>query len=198
MEKTMEKLVKFSDMVMQDAYRKKKEQISLAEEEKQGMIASSEIRYLQQAYEKIQDAVRKLDREYNEEISKAIVESKESLFHRREEIISEVFSNVRKRLEEFIKSREYREFMEKEMESALREAGKGKTVVTVNENDVDLFREIRSRLMADFEIQESDEDIIGGFLIMNADRGLLWDHTYLSRFNAERASFLERVPLSIE
>ena len=54
----------------------KKERVRQAELEKE-IIASSEIQYLQKAYEKIQEAVRRFDREHNEEISKAI-ESKEA------------------------------------------------------------------------------------------------------------------------
>ncbi|MDI9513810.1 MAG: hypothetical protein QM224_01830, partial [Bacillota bacterium] len=84
MERTVEKLGKFSEMVMQDAYRKKKERVRQAETEKQEIIASSEIQYLQKAYEKIQDAVRRFEKQYNEEISKAVVESKEAMFNRRD------------------------------------------------------------------------------------------------------------------
>jgi len=198
MEKTIEKLVRFSDMVMQDAYRMKKERIRQAEKEKQELISKSEIRYLQQAYEKIQDAIRKLDKVNNEEISKAIIESKEALFNRRDEIINAVFDNVRKRLVEFVNGKDYPAFMEEELKAAIRDAGEGKLTVTVNENDVALFEKIRTKLGAAFDIQASDDDIIGGFTIMNTDRGLFWDHTYLSRLGEEREFFLQRVPLSIE
>jgi len=198
MEKTLEKLARFSEMVMQEAYRKKNERIRQAEEEKKEIISSSEIKYLQKAYEKIQEAVRRFEREHNEEISKAIVESKEALFSRREEIICSVFEGVRKRLEEYVSGDDYPVRMEKELESALRDAGEGKITVIVNERDLELFGRIRTRLGAGFDIQASDEDIIGGFLVMNRDRGLVWDHSYLGRLNDERASFLERIPLNIE
>lgn len=198
MENTLEKLGKFSEMVMQDAYRKKNERIRQAEEDKQETIAASEIQYLQKAYEKIQDAVRKFDKEFNEEISKAIVESKEAMFNRRDEIIHAVFTNVRNRLQEFARGKEYPAWIEKTLTSALQKAGDGKISITVGEEDLELFREIRTRLGTDFDISESDEDIIGGFLILNRDRGLVWDYTFLNRLKEERAAFLERIPLSIE
>jgi len=237
MEKTLEKLGKFSEMVMQDAYRKKNERIRQAEKEKEELIASSELQYLQKAYEKIQEAVRKFDKEYNEEISKAIVESKEAMFNRRDEIVRSVFDNVRKRLQEFVRGKEYPNYIEESKEAmfnrrdeivrsvfdnvrkrlqefvrgkeypnyieerlkaAIREAGDGKLLVTVNEEDMALFSEIRTRLGADFELSESDEDIIGGFLITNRDKGLVWDYSFLSRLNRERADFLVRTGLSIE
>jgi len=198
MEKTLEKLGKFSEMVMQDAYRKKNERIRQAEKEKEELIASSELQYLQKAYEKIQEAVRKFDKEYNEEISKAIVESKEAMFNRRDEIVRSVFDNVRKRIQEFVRGKEYPNYIEERLKAAIREAGDGKLLVTVNEEDMALFSEIRTRLGADFELSESDEDIIGGFLITNRDKGLVWDYSFLSRLNRERADFLVRTGLSIE
>jgi vacuolar-type H+-ATPase subunit E/Vma4 len=166
MERTIEKLGKFSEMVMQDAYRKKKERVRQAEKEKQEIIASSEIQYLQKAYEKIQDAVRRFEKQYNEEISKAVVESKEAMFNRRDEIIGSVFANVKKRLEEFVREKDYPVWIEKALGSALREAGEGKISVTVDEEDLELFKEIRTRLGADFDISESDEPVIGGFLVI--------------------------------
>lgn len=198
MERTVEKLGKFSEMVMQDAYRKKKERVRQAETEKQEIIASSEIQHLQKAYEKIQDAVRRFEKQYNEEISKAVVESKEAMFNRRDEIIGSVFASVRKRLEEFVGGKDYPVWIEKALGSALREAGEGRISVTVDEGDLELFKEIRTRLEADFDISESDEPVIGGFLILNRDKGLIWNYTFVNRLNRERASFLERIPLSIE
>lgn len=194
----MEKLGKFSEMVMQDAYRKKNERIRQAEQEKKDLIASEEIKYLQKAYEKIQEAIRRFDKEHNEEISKAIVESKEAMFNRRDEIIRSVFANVEKRLQEFVKGKEYPAWIEKTLSSALQEAGDGRIAVTVSEEDLELFKQIRTRLGAGFELSESDEDIIGGFLITNMDKGLIWDYTFLNRLNQERAAFLERTALNIE
>ena len=198
MEKTLVKLGKFSEMVMQDAYRKKNERIRQAEKEKEELIASSELQYLQKAYEKIQEAVRKFDKEYNEEISKAIVESKEAMFNRRDEIVRSVFDNVKKRLREFVKGNEYPAYIQEKLKAAIREAGEGKLLVTVNEEDMALFGEIRTRLGVDFELAESDEDIIGGFLITNRDKGLIWDYTFLNRLNREREDFLVRTGLNIE
>jgi vacuolar-type H+-ATPase subunit E/Vma4 len=142
--------------------------------------------------------VRRFEKQYNEEISKAVVESKEAMFNRRDEIIGSVFANVKKRLEEFVREKDYPVWIEKALGSALREAGEGKISVTVDEEDLELFKEIRTRLGADFDISESDEPVIGGFLILNRDKGLIWNYTFVNRLNRERASFLERIPLSIE
>lgn len=198
MDRTDEKLGKFSEMVMQESGRKKSEHIHQAELDKKEFIASSEIQYLKNAYEKIQDVVRRLDKEYNEEVSKAIVESKQALFNRRDEIIELVFSGARKRLLNFVKTDEYKPLMESLIKLALAGAGNGEIRVVVEAEDLALFEEIRKKLNADFAVMENNDAMIGGFLIINKNRGFIWDYSFLSRLTKERTSFLEKYALSID
>lgn len=198
MDRTTEKLGKFSGMVMQESSRKKNEHIHQAEQDKKDFIASSEIQYLKNAYEKIQDAVRRLDKEYNEEVSKAIVESKQALFNRRDEIIDSVFSGARKRLLNFVRTDEYKSLMENLIKLALEAAGSGDIRVIVEAEDLALFEEIKKKLNVDIKVMENDEAMIGGFLIVNKNRGFIWDYSFSSRLAKERTTFLEKYELSID
>jgi V/A-type H+-transporting ATPase subunit E len=198
MSKTTEKLTKFTEMVMQEASRMKLELKEQAEHEKDELIAVSEIQYLRKAYEKIQESVRKIDKAMNEEISKTILESKQALFNRRDEIINAVFENVKKRIMEFRKTGEYRETLESHLKVSIGEAGEGDIRVLVDAEDLELMEDIRARLNAGFKVQESEELLLGGFLIVNRSKGLIWDHSYISRINEERQSFLEKHHFSIE
>jgi vacuolar-type H+-ATPase subunit E/Vma4 len=198
MSKTTEKLTKFTEMVMQEASRMKLELKEQAEHEKDELIAASEIQYLRKAYERIQESVRKIDKTMNEEISRAILESKQALFNRRDEIINAIFENVKKRIQEFRKTEEYRETLESHLKVALGEAGEGDLRVLADPEDLELMEDIRARLNAGFKVQESEEPLLGGFLIVNRSKGLIWDHSYISRINEERQSFLEKHHFSIE
>ena len=109
MDRTSEKLNRFSYTVMKEAEKKKNELIAEAEKLRREAIDTNEIRYLKMAYEHIQDVVHKLDKEINEEISRAIIEGKQSLFARREENIQNIFQNVREKLLTFRQSDEYKE-----------------------------------------------------------------------------------------
>lgn len=198
MDRTIEKLGKFSEMVMQESNRKKNEIIKAAEHEKDEIISSAEIKYLKSAYEKIQEYVRKINKDCGEEVSKAILESKQALFNRRDEIIDAIFEGVRERLVEFAASDDYPVLMKKLLIKALEASGEGDIRLIVDEGGKDLFEDIRSSLKADFKIEESDESLIGGFLIMNKSRGLVWDYSFSSKLADERARFLERYELNIE
>lgn len=198
MDRNQEKLAKFSGMVTQDAVRKKSELIKQAEIDKKEYIAASENQFLKQAYEKIQDAVRRLDKEINEEVSKAILESKQALFNRRDEIIDLVFQNVKDRLIAFRATAGYGAFLESKVKHALAEAGEGEIVLIAEADDIKLLETIKTNIRAGYRIDESDEPIIGGFLIMNREKGFIWDHTLLNRMHEERSTFLEKFVLSIE
>lgn len=197
-DRTIEKLGKFSDMVMQESGRKKSELVLKAEQEKKDFIAASEIQYLRNAYEKIQETVRKLDKQYNEEVSKAIVESKQALFNRRDEIIDSVFLSLRERLRQFIGTDNYKSLMENLLKTAISQSGEGEIRVMVDTEETALFEEIRARLGAGFRIMGSEEAMLGGFLIIDKKRGFIWDYSFLSRLGNERMSFLEKYDLSID
>jgi V/A-type H+-transporting ATPase subunit E len=195
---TTEKLNKFSHMVMKEAQEKKKEIITQAEQTRNETIESSEIEYLKMAYNKIQNAIRKIDKSINEEVSKAVVESKQALFNRRDEIIDGVFKNVRNRIEAFKKQDEYRTFLEGQLKAGLSQVGEGEIVALVDGEDISLMQEILKSTGLRARVEESDELLLGGCILINRTKNIMSDCSVISRLNQERASFLENYGLSIE
>ena len=197
MDRTSEKLAHFSEMVMQESNRQKIDLIKQAEKDKDETISSSEIQYLKKAYEKIQVAVRKIDKGFNEEVSKTIIESKQALFNRRDEIIDAIFLNIRNRLEAFLKDDQYKVLLENLLKRALSEAGEGEIVIVADPLDIKLFEDLKLNLKADYKILESDIAFIGGFQIMNKTHGFIWDYSFMNRLANERKAFLENYKLNI-
>jgi hypothetical protein len=76
MNKTEEKFKKFSYMVMKEAEDRKNEIIAEAKELSKETISAKEIEFLEGAYRRIQDSLHKTEKELNEKISKAILDSK--------------------------------------------------------------------------------------------------------------------------
>lgn len=195
---TAEKLNKFSHMVMKEAKEKKEEIITLAEQTRKETIESSEIDFLKKAYEKIQTAIRKIDKGINEEVSKAVVESKQALFNRRDEIIDGIFKNIKKRIEAFRKQNEYRAFLEQQLKSGLSQIGEGEILVLVEDIDMELMKDILTQAGLQAQVGESQEPLLGGFILINKTRNIMSDCSLMSRLNRERATFLENYGLSIE
>ncbi|NLE26323.1 MAG: hypothetical protein GX625_13460 [Clostridiaceae bacterium] len=198
MNKIEEKFNKFSYMVMKEADAKKNELISQAEKESTEAVAEKEILFLKKAYSRIHESLVKIEKEHNEEVSKAILASKQALFNRREEILQQVFSNVRKELEAFKSNEEYKSYMIKTILQAFEQIGQGEILIYADSDDIPLIEEIRTKSGTIFELLESEEQLVGGCIICNKSKGLLYDYSFINGLDAERASFLENYGLSID
>lgn len=198
MDMAIEKFNKFSHMVMHEAEGKKKEIIELAEKAHQETVQTSEIEFLKKAYEHIQTAIRKIDKGINEEVSKAIVESKQALFNRRDEIMTSVFNHISEMLVSFKKKDEYRTFLEQQLKEGLSQVGQGELIVLVDGDDLVIMGEIAEKSGIQVKVKESDEYLIGGCIVINKTKGIMSDGSFMRRVNEERATFLENYGLSIE
>ncbi len=193
-----EKFIKFSQTVIKEALEKKYKLIDEAEQERTRTLSETELVLLKNAYEKIHASLIKTEKECNEEVSKAILSSKQALFNRREEILQSVFANVRNRLAEFRKSDKYKSFMIETVLQGLEKAGQGELQVYADNEDIPLVEEIRAKAGALFEISESEEELLGGCLIRNKTKGFLLDFSFAKSLNDEKAAFLENYGLSID
>ncbi|NLX64957.1 MAG: hypothetical protein GX022_09340 [Clostridiaceae bacterium] len=198
MAKIEEKLKKFSYMVMREANARKKELISRAEKESTGTIAERELQLLKKAYEQIHESLDIIERDCNEEVSKAILAGKQKLFNRREEIIQQVFSNVVEKLIAFKNTDEYKNYMIERILRSLEEIGPGEILIYADSDDLPLIEEIRKKTENRFQLSESEEQLIGGFIICNKTKGLLYNYSFADGLNQEKASFLENYGLSFD
>ncbi len=91
----------------QNIERKLKEKLKRDYDEK-------ELQFLEEAYDIIQDGLKKIEREKNEVISKTAMENKVRLLSKRKEIIDTVFKKAKDRILEYTKTEEYKkELVEK-------------------------------------------------------------------------------------
>ena len=198
MAKIEEKLRNFSYMIMREADARKKKIILQANKDSEATIAEKELQLLKKAYERIHESMDIIERDCNEEVSKAILESKKKLFHRREEIIRQVFSNVEEKLIAFKNTDEYKNYMIERILRSLEEIGPGEILIYADSEDLPLIDEIRTKTGNRFQLSESEERLIGGFIISNKTKGLLYNYSFTNGLNQEKASFLENYGLSFE
>lgn len=198
MDKTDEKLKKISYMVMKEADKQGKEIVLEAGENMKEAVDKKELEYLQQAYEHIQAAIGEIYKESNERVSKAVLESKHLLFGRRDEIIDEVFRHITDRITGFKQTEGYAAYMERLVEAGLGRAGGGDVTVFADVDDIDLLEGIKKKTGSDFPVRESDSRHIGGIIVINRTRRLVYDYSFVNTIHEERAAFLEKYRLSIE
>ena len=198
MDRTGEKLREFSYTIMKEADEKKKDIIVQAKKVCQEAINANEIQCLKQAYEHIQEAVHKFEKEKNEEVSKAIIESKHTLFNRRCEIIESIFQHVKEKLFEFRHSEDYKNYIGNIVHQGLSQAGQGDITILADNEDLPLLEEVRANSEISFRISESDDQLLGGCLVVNETKGFICDYSFSSHLKEERATFLENYGISID
>ncbi len=198
MNKNEEKFNRFSHKVMKEADAIKNEMICKAEKDSEKTISEKEIQYLKKAYAQIQESLIGIEKEHNEEVSKAILASKQTLFNRREEILNSVFSSVKEKLKAFKNSEEYKNYMRRIILQGLEQAGQGEIVVYADNEDAPLIEEINSESLAGFEVLDSEEHLLGGCLICNKTKELMYDCSFINQLDAEKSEFLKNYGLSID
>ena len=161
-------------------------------------IEAAELRFFKDAQDRIQNALRQMGRASNEEVSRTIVESKQALFTRREEIIANVFSNLVTRLQEFRKTDEYGEFIKKKIQQGYVELGEGDIIVQVDDEDKAVVETLKSSLGLTFRISDCPEILGGGCLFVNKTKGRMCDFSINRMLDEERKLFLDRYDLSLE
>ena len=133
------KLEKFSGTVLQDAEKRRDKIEAELAGEKKARIAAKEDEFLAGAYMEIQKNITRIQKEDNEKVLHAELEAKKSLLLKREQIIDEVFKLAVARIEEYVRTPEYKKALAEKIKTALAELGEGNKVVYLTKADSDVF-----------------------------------------------------------
>ena len=81
---------------------------------------------------------------------------------------------------------------------SLEQIGKGDILIYADSDDIPLIEEIKAKSGVRFELFESEEQLVGGFIICNKTKGLMYNYSFINGLKQERDSFLENYGLSID
>lgn len=197
MQNVEENLQKLSQTVLEQATNKRKLLDDELEKKKQESIEQKEIEFLGKAYKKIQSSIAKTNSDTNEKVAKTQIECKGQLIFRREEIISEVFNNVSKKISEFVSANQYYNWLLDIVKETVAEAGEGNIVVLINKSDEKWIPQLQKDIIVSGINIVQDEDIIGGTKALNTDKGMVVDNSIKFFLNQQRNGFLRVSGLSI-
>lgn len=198
MDRTEEKLQTFTTIVLRDAARQKQEILDRAETAHKEMVEARELKLLKDAHDAIQESLRVMGRASSEEVSRTILESKQALFTRREEIIASVFGHVSEKLLQFRKSPDYRVFLKRRILEGFAELGTGDVRVVVDEEDLELALGLRDEVGKPYRTETATDVLMGGCLVINRTAARMCDFSVARQLENERQSFLGRYALSLD
>lgn len=188
------KLELFSRTILNEAEAQKEKSIQELERKKISIIKEKELEFLNSAYEDIQSTISKISKENNEYVLKVEMELKKDIIKKREDIIENIFKDVMTKLESFIASPDYLNWLIAEAKKAVAEIGNGTLNITLQDKK---YIDILKSEFPDCKINVyPDNEIIGGVI---AEVGnLLSNHSIKESFETQRQNFLRTSGLSIK
>jgi len=196
--KINDKLGKFSTMILKDAAHKAGILINEARAKNQKMMENKELAFLKEAYNNIQEALRRIERESNHTYSKKLMEGKHTLFKKRSEIIDGVFGNVEERLIQYRESTEYGVKLRELIEKGLKQVGDGEVHIYLDNQDMCFAETLKNGIREDFTVEESNEQLSGGCVIINTTLGIMADYSFKSRLVEQSEIFMEKYGIDLE
>ncbi|MCX7715100.1 MAG: V-type ATP synthase subunit E [Clostridia bacterium] len=184
-----DKLTSFSAFVLQEAKEQSSRVIEEIEYKKNEIVDKKELELLTDAYERIQKMVSKYSRENNERVLKVEMGFRKELLVKREQIMNEVFSEVIKKINEYVDSPDYKNWLVKKIESACAEVGEGNKIVYITEKDSRYRQEIEKDNVVVNTVCE--DDFLGGARVYNSDKKIFADYSIKQMLEDEKHNFLK-------
>lgn len=130
------------------------------------------------------DADLKLKQEVDEmtsnastEISESHIERTKKLIEKRDEYVKNIFLEAKEQLMTFTKSDEYLSFMKDKVEKVKDHFGDHQLSLFVKKDDLSLAKQLVIAFEQDVQIAESNEIMIGGFIIEDRESSLVVNET---------------------
>ena len=196
-----EKLKKFSAEVLGEAAEttQKEWENFLAEQKKD--YDQKEAEYLEDGYTTIQAGLKKLEKEKNSRLSKALMENHQRILQRRMEIVDQVFAKLEEKLTNFTETEEYLKLLRGRIRRTLERLGEGKKRIILTQAD----RQRWPRLMDEFvgvtvesEKRQTRSGMIGGCQGYQEEGNVFYDDSFASQIKEQRERFLQETAAELK
>lgn len=167
-----------------------KQNIEIVEEYKKALRKNYEERKeaaLRKAEANYRVATDNIIRERNRRLSAESMEIKRKVLEKTAEVSDRIFTDVRTKLEEFMKTAEYEALLCSQIKKALDFAQGDSITVYINPTD----KEKKAKLEAScgVPLTISDRDFMGGIRAVISSRSILIDYSFLTRIDESKSSF---------
>lgn len=187
------KILKFRETVIHDAADRRDAMLKKMENEKKEFLEKSETAVFEEIYSALQKKRTEITKKSDEQISRALSESKKRLLQKREGIIDSIFSELLRRIDEFKKTDAYENYLISSVKNTVHSAGEGDLTICIDESDSRFSEKITGMFGAKTEF----EDITGGCRVINNTKHIICDNSLSSGIENLKNGFLERSGLII-
>lgn len=192
-----EKMKAFEDAVRTETDQKiALIQKELSEHEQEEIAKAREQEY-DKMFTYMQDQVRAIKAKHKQRITKFELEYKRSLLLFRNKLSEQVFKQAKAELLAFAESSGYEAFLIQMLQTETEGFPCENAVVYVRSADLKYAKQIKQALPAIADVKADEKNSMGGFYIVNEEKGLLIDDTFAARLDEQRQSFYADCGLTV-
>lgn len=184
-----DKLQRFQKTVLSEAEGK----IAQMEQEIQEYEKTELEKARQAEYDKMfaymQSKVHDIQWKYRQSVTKASLEAKRRLLQYRTGLSDKVFAQVEQKLKAFAASDQYEAFLIDKLKKAEKEFPCQNAVIRLCPDDMKHASAIQAALSGPVTVEPDRRNHLGGFQIVNEQKGLLLDETFASNLTDQHAAF---------
>lgn len=187
------KLVNFESMVLREAEEKRNAIIEELAKQKKEKLARIEKELREKAAQKLKRELANISKEKNEQTVHKQLLCKQAVLGERQILIDGIFEGVKKRLDGYMQSEEYKKNLLDTIANAKNTLASA-SVVQITRKDEALADKIAA---LGFEVEYLDSSEIGGCIVIDKANGIRIDETFSRKLEAAKDSFLETYNLKI-
>lgn len=193
-----DKLDRFEGNLIADVEAEKKQILESANKKNFERFDKKETEILTTAYNTIQAGLKKIDKQRHEFISKAIMENKTLLLNKRAEVIDAVFQRAIQKINDFVKSEAYKQYLVDMIQENIQSIGDGELVIYINDQDSQYLDELNELFNNRVVLEKKNVELIGGCKILNQTKRLFLDDSFTKRIEDQKAIFLQTCKIQID
>ena len=189
-----EKLKKFSAEVLGEATETTQKQWETFLQEQKKDYDQKESEYLEDGYTTIQAGLKKLEKEKNSRLSKALMENHQRILQRRTEIVDHIFTELEKRLIDFTQTEEYLSLLRARIRRTIERLGEGKKRIILTVADRQRWPQLADEVADvawETEKRQTKSGMIGGCQGYQQEGNVFYDDSFAGQIQEQRERFLQ-------
>ncbi|ROR22152.1 vacuolar-type H+-ATPase subunit E/Vma4 [Mobilisporobacter senegalensis] len=182
-----EKLDNFYNATMEDAAKQRVEIINDYKKSLREIYEEHKQESLRKAENFFEMEVKNLNREKNKTLSTETLDMRRLINEKSKELSAILFNDVTRKIEEFMKTPEYIDLLEKQIRDAVNFSKQDAITIYINPSDEEKKAELEKRTNALLTI--STIDFLGGTRAVISSKNILIDNSFSTKINEEKEKF---------
>lgn len=192
MKSDQDKLANFERIVLNDATTLREDAIENLAKEKNDAVNQARAEITGACNRRFIRETDRITRKINEALIKNNTKYKETLLMRREELIGGLFNQVVARVNALVLTKEYESYMQILIDDAAKLISLDEASLKLCERDKGLNLKLDS-----FKIEYASDELLGGFIMIDYQNGLMIDETFALKLSKLKDEFLQLCHLQI-